>query len=379
MKKIILLLSLVFLASFAFSATEVQCQQQSAGVFTGKFDIQQNSFCYIPVQGGVNSKIKIEVGEGKYTNSADFHFPVKAFLFIDSSLMQGKDNEFKLDCSSGFFGWGNDLDIMRRDDFPYVQGCGDFGKDFITLTIDKPEREKVVPFAVYSSVKVMLSDNIVGNYLSQKLKNVVNELDSGLSTEFSINYPDTQKELGSLAGTNVEVKLISADYAKETASFMFTDKKAGKSLCDITVPLTKSGEGSFADCKTVNIKIAPKNGNPVFVTPEESGKELVVYYFKVEIVPKDVSAIDSTQTQNQPDSAECSGTELKSCTTSQSCPGTQSCVNGLFSLCQDIPNDGCPAGTTNATETESQTQLNSLIKQKYFGEIFNLKQEDWPQ
>jgi hypothetical protein len=54
---------------------------------------------------------------------------------------------------------------------------------------------------------------------------------------------------------------------------------------------------------------------------------------------------------------ECTEGTTQNCTTIENCPGTQTCTNGTWETCQDIPEDNCPPKTNQQTTTILATIL----------------------
>jgi hypothetical protein len=378
MKRLLALVFFLLAASFVF-AGEVECKG-SGNNYSGTFTL--GSYCVIPFEkAGLKGKIKVEVSsEGNYNGPNAFHFPVNSYLIIEGDLLSSEiKGEHQLDCSSGFFGWGDTLDLYASDSFPFKQACGDFGKDLVFLTIEKPTKGTKPPFRPYANIAINLSENLIGQYLAGKLKRTVNEITLGVSYKFYVIYPMSKGKLEVIPGTVIRLNLDSIDYEKEVAVFKLTNtKEEEKELCVIQSSFNYT-EADFVDCILAEVKIYGTEGNPV---EDYQGK--IRYYFTLELNPKEKEVVDEKHVEcpagipKEEMPPECHSSE---CTENWECTEWSACLNGKQTrTCRDLNECGTtqfkPPETRNCVPStglsELQNQINELIEKNY-NEIMGVK------
>ncbi|PIN98566.1 MAG: hypothetical protein COT90_03800, partial [Candidatus Diapherotrites archaeon CG10_big_fil_rev_8_21_14_0_10_31_34] len=179
----------------------------------------------------------------------------------------------------------------------------------------------------------------------------------------------TQKEF-------TEITISASGYKKQTIILVFRTDECGNEVCEQEF---ENITNCPADCKTttpeqkLEIYIFKKEGSLVVKITDLQGKEIenakVTYGTQTKYTNTQgiVDFTEQNQTQNitaeklgytittkeyNPTTTCIEGT-TKDCKTN-SCPGTQTCINSSWSSCTDTPNDNCPT-------TETPTNTTTII------------------
>jgi len=335
----------VFLFSSVL-AEEITCIKSSENTFTGSFSF--NSYCEIPLSE-YQGKIKVELSDGYYGGKYDFHIPVNAYIYFDeASFTEAVKKETQLKCSSY---WGKTLDLTDNfsDSFPFEQSCGK-ADEFIGLGIDEPLINLTVnvigqepPFNnVAVKIKTELIEGLEKKYIFGRFLTAVQATDLRNNWyDFYFEFNAKTSETSELFNSSVPFTVInvvrdSVDYNEKKAVFGLINTNNGERLCTISTGFNDI-DNETVDCKLAYIKIVGKKENPT-----DNYYNHFQYDFSLGLDPKTTDIYS-----NQPQTSE----------------------NPL----------GNTTTTPQSNLTQAQTQLNSLILEKYYGEIFSLSRGEWPE
>ncbi|PIN98491.1 MAG: hypothetical protein COT90_04035, partial [Candidatus Diapherotrites archaeon CG10_big_fil_rev_8_21_14_0_10_31_34] len=381
MKKILLIL-FVFLFSSVVFAGEISCngsERNYSAVFS------DGDYCLIPVLDG-KGMVKVLVDNVVFPSKGTWYFNISSFFSImPEADPNGLFTEEKLDCGHFL----TDIWKIQGDNTEYkteTKPDGTWPKsivcdtqrgmfyndvDLATLTISEKPTSKNLKLDIE-----LESDDAFKEYLGLELGKTVDEIDFRKSSQqFSLFESTGLGKLISIKNGNLETGAElhltqKLDLKNNKIIFELVNEDPEKVLCgNLEVSLLDS-EGKTYGCNGLaEVKIVYNKEETEKYTESSKGIE---YFFNIELkilseeFLKEGKSTDCIEDWKCSDWSACAnGQQTRTCTDKNKCGTTK-----------DKPSERINCFESNLTQ--AQTQLNSLILEKYYGEIFSLSRGEWP-